>query len=486
MSRNYWLLSSLCLLELAVFQQQLKAQVIPTADTTGTTVDIKNNQFDISGGTRVGDNLFHRFDALNLSTDQIANFLGDPSIQLILSQISGGDASYIDGLLQVSGSGADLYLLNPAGILFGPNSRLDISGSFTAATADRLLFNGGDLDVLGTTDYAHLVEAPHSLIFSSGNPGSIVNQGQLSVSTGQSLRLAGGHVLNTGTLTAPGGEITIAAVPGESQIRISQANQLISLDLAAAPKANTPHQPATENRLTPATLPELLTGGEPSGATQLVTQADGAIALTSDDIQALEGVAIASGQLDTTGETGGQINLLGQQVGILNADIDASGNQGGGTIRIGGDAGGQGTVPTATATVVDDQSIIQANARDTGNGGQITVWADHTARFSGTASAQGGTTSGNGGRIETSGREYLDATNSSINASAPDGDAGLWLLDPTDVEIVNGATGTTISGLFDPATTGTTSQISPDAITAVLDTGTSVEIKTTSGAGGSG
>ncbi|MEM8806022.1 MAG: CHAT domain-containing protein [Cyanobacteria bacterium P01_G01_bin.38] len=483
MGRTYWLLSSLCLLELVVFQQQLKAQVTPTADATGTTVDINSNQFDISGGTRVGDNLFHRFDALNLSTDQIANFLSDPSVQLILSQISGGDTSYIDGLLQVSGSGADLYLLNPSGILFGPNARLDLSGSFTAATADRLRFNGGDLDVLGTTDYAHLVDTPHSLVFSSGNPGSLINQGQLSVSTGQSLRLAGGHVLNTGILTAPGGEITLAAVPGESQIRISQANQLISLDLATAPTSTTPD---IDDRLAPATLPELLTGGQQSGATQLVTNADGSIALTSDDIKPLSGVAIASGQLDTTSETGGQINILGQHVGILNADVNASGNHGGGTIRIGGDSRGQGTVPNATTTVVDALSIIQADARDTGNGGHITVWADHTARFSGTASARGGATSGNGGHIETSGQDYLDITGSSVDASTPNGDAGLWLLDPTDIDIVDGAGGSPTAGLFAPATTGIASQISPDTIEAALDSGTSVEITTTNGSGGNG
>ncbi|MEO0457298.1 MAG: CHAT domain-containing protein [Cyanobacteria bacterium P01_A01_bin.114] len=478
MGRNYWLLSSLCLLELAVLQQPLKAQVTPTADATGTTVDIESNQFNISGGTRVGDNLFHRFDTLNLSADQIANFLSDPNVQLILGQISGGNASYIDGLLQVSGSGANLYLLNPTGILFGPNARLNIAGSFTATTADRLSFNGGELDIFDTTDYAHLVGTPHSLVFSSGNPGSIVNQGQLSVSPGHSLRLTGGNVLNTGTLTAPGGEITLAAVPGESRIRLSQANQLIGLDLAAAPLET--------NQLAPATLAELLTGGQPSGATQLVTNADGSIALTVYDTKFLAATTLSSGQLSAAGEIGGQINVLGQQVGILNADIDASGDQGGGTIRIGGDARGQGTVPNATITVVDDQSILQANARSIGNGGQITVWADHTARFSGTATARGGAASGNGGHVETSGQHHLDITGGTVDASAPSGEAGLWLLDPTDIEIVDSASGTPTGGLFAPATTGTASQISPATIEAALDRGTSLEITTSNGVDGGG
>lgn len=129
---------------------QFLAQVTPTPGTVGTQVTaVDGATFTISGGSQADGNLFHRFDQLDLSAGQVANFLANPSIETIFSQIGGGPSS-IDGLLKVSGSGANLFVINPAGILLGPNARLDLSGSFVATTADRLGFgNEAWIDLLG-------------------------------------------------------------------------------------------------------------------------------------------------------------------------------------------------------------------------------------------------------------------------------------------------------------------------------------------------
>ena len=208
------------------------AQSITAApDGTGTTITIDGNTFKIDGGTLSGENLFHSFEKFGLSANEVASFLSNPNIQNILGRVIGGDASIINGLIEVTGGNSNLYLMNPAGIVFGPGASLDVPGSFTATTADRIGFgNGNWFYASGTNDYSTLTGTPNSFAFTSDTPGSIINTGDLSVSNG-SLTLVGGQVINTGTLSAPGGDITIAAVPGTSLVKISQEGMLLSLEV---------------------------------------------------------------------------------------------------------------------------------------------------------------------------------------------------------------------------------------------------------------
>ena len=133
----------------------------------------------------------------------------------------------------------------------------------------------------------------------------------------------------------------------------------------------------------------------------------------------LSGTLDASGK--NTGETGGSISVLGDNVGILSgALVDASGDAGGGNIKIGGDFHGQGTTPTAPATVVQTGAAIYADALTSGNGGNVAVWSDNYTNYAGTISARGGSQSGNGGFVETSGKITLQM-NGLVDATAPKG-----------------------------------------------------------------
>ena len=138
-----------------------------------------------------------------------------------------------------------------------------------------------------------------------------------------------------------------------------------------------------------------------------------------------------------SGEKGGEIALLGDNVGIMQgAILDASGQAGGGYIKIGGDFHGVGTTPTALNTYVDPNAFILADAITTGNGGNIAVWSDGTTGFYGTISARGGLQNGNGGFVETSGHGYLDAQGFvDLTPQNPSGKKGTYLLDPTDIAI---------------------------------------------------
>jgi filamentous hemagglutinin family protein len=276
--RKYFCLCSLALLLLA---SKVQAQsIVPAADGTGTVVKPSSgDRLNISGGqtSKDGANLFHSFSEFGLDANQTANFLSNPAIQNILSRVSGGNPSIINGLIQVTGGNSNLFLMNPAGIVFGPNARLDVPASFSATTATGIGLGNLWFNATGANNYAALVGTPSAFTFgTSQTPGAIVNAGQLAVREGQNLSLLGGTVVSTGNLQAPGGQITVVTVPGQSILRISQPGHLLSLEIALSDLS----------KLTPLSLPELLTGK--SQNTGLVVNSTGQAQLTGSGLPCRE------------------------------------------------------------------------------------------------------------------------------------------------------------------------------------------------------
>ncbi|MEQ8463207.1 CHAT domain-containing protein [Coleofasciculus sp. E1-EBD-02] len=302
-------------LVLGFFSTGVEAQpVVPANDGTNTQVGASGNKFTITGGQTSGDgaNLFHSFSEFGLDANQTANFITNPDIQTILSRVTGGNASLINGLIQVTGGNSNLFLMNPAGIVFGQNARLDVPASFTATTATGIGFGENWFSAIASNDYTSLVGQPDAFTFNTSNPGAIVNGGNLEV--GKDLSLVGGTVVSTGNIEAPNGQITITTVPGESTIRLSQPGHLLSLEV-----------PATETSITPLSLPELLTGsvdvpdvGFNSSGTAEISASK--IPIESGDIVAKNVIAetatlsaqhnltLVESQLQTTGD----LNLLAQ------------------------------------------------------------------------------------------------------------------------------------------------------------------------------
>jgi filamentous hemagglutinin family protein len=429
--------------------------VAPAADGTGTTVTEHGNVFNIQGGSlsRDGANLFHSFQKFGLSEGQIANLISNPDIRNILGRVIGGDASYINGLIRVSGGNSNLFLMNPAGIVFGPNASLNVPASFTATAATGIGFGAGWFNAVGSNDYNILVGKPLAFNFAGAQPGAIVNEGNLTLTSGNSLALLGGIVINTGTLTSPGGNITVAGVPGESTVRISQEGHLLSLDISPVALGG------AEGTGTPLSLPKLLTGRPDfEHASGLSVNEKGEVLLTGSGVRipAESGMAIVAGTVDVSnsipsypsltrggldsnsplfkGGWGGAINVLGYRVGLVGANINASGAIGGGTVRIGGDYRGAGNVPNASHTSVSLDSAINADALLNGDGGRVIVWSDKTTHFLGHISARGGSNSGHGGLAEVSGKQNL-IFRGTADLSAPFGTTGTLLLDPENITI---------------------------------------------------
>lgn len=165
----------------------------------------------IDGGTVQGVNLFHSFREFSVPTGGMAWFNNDLSIQTILTRVTGTFGSNIDGLIRANGT-ASVFLLNPNGILFGPNARLDIGGSFLASTADRFQFSDGSefSAVNPQTPPLLIVNLAPGLKIGRGQ-AAIDNKGRLEVRTGQSLSLQGSIITlkESGSLISPSGTVEI-------------------------------------------------------------------------------------------------------------------------------------------------------------------------------------------------------------------------------------------------------------------------------------
>ena len=204
-------------------------------------------------------------------------------------------------------------------------------------------------------------------------------------------------------------------------------------------------------------------------------------------IESHAGTSWISGSVEANAEAvdGGRIKVLGERVALVDsALIDASGETGGGEILVGGDLRGDNpSVKNAAQTVVGSEANVLADARSTGNGGKVIVWSDEMTKFAGQISAKGGSDSGNGGFVETSGKQHLEATGF-VDASAVTGLPGTWLLDPFDTDLSNTATagGTFNAGnpnVFTP--TADNAVVNIGEIVASLAAGTDVEINTGNG-----
>ncbi len=189
----------------------LVAQILPdnTLKNEGSIVIDTNTGRTIDGGAIRGPNLFHSFQEFNVNTDQQVYFVNPDGIETILSRITGNTISTIDGLLGVAGP-ADLFLINPNGVIFGPNAQLDIRGSFAVSTANTIQFANGSLfSTVNPNSSAFLTASvPLGVQFGTVPQGDISNTGILA--TGADLTLLGKQLYLEGELIA-GNDLTLQA-----------------------------------------------------------------------------------------------------------------------------------------------------------------------------------------------------------------------------------------------------------------------------------
>ena len=234
---------SLCLLPIGSARGQISSD--GSLSTNVNSVD--NANFTIDGGNRVGGNLFHSFGEFSVPTGGSAIFNNATDVNNIIGRVTGDSISNIDGLLGANGA-ANLFLLNPNGIIFGANSSLDIGGSLISSTAEAIVFaDGTNYRARASRQEPPLltVSVPMGLQFGA-NPEAIVNRSianpdpslagrpmGLQVESGRTLALVGGEVaLEGGNITPGGGRVELGSVGGNSLVGLKPTNGGFALDYA--------------------------------------------------------------------------------------------------------------------------------------------------------------------------------------------------------------------------------------------------------------
>lgn len=416
---------------------QPASEILPTGGhiTSGT------GNIDQNGSTMLikqeSEKLIANWQEFNIGRDSIVTFNQPSSSSIALNRVVGNVSSQILGRLNANGH---LMLVNPAGVVFGAGSQIDV-GALTTS-----LLNISDADFL--TDRFQF----------SGGEGSILNQGNISVASGGTVAFISPVVQNEGTITAPQGSVSMIAGT-EMEVDFTGdglVNFLVSKGAAIALAENRGLIQADDGVV-------ILTAQAINSLTGAVVNNEGNIAARGISSQGgriildsgAGGLTRVSGTLDTDAATdkGGHITITGDHIKLKNeADISAIGTTGGGEVLVGGDWQGSGSLQQATYLTMDAGVQINASASVQGDGGKVVLWSDahnpdSLTKIQGSIFAQGGVDGGYGGQVETSGYS-VDITDIQVHAgSADSGSNGLWLIDPFNYTIDSAIASTIVTSL---------------------------------------
>ncbi|SNS85152.1 filamentous hemagglutinin family N-terminal domain-containing protein, partial [Noviherbaspirillum humi] len=479
-----------------------RAQVPPNTLPTGAQVAAGSASVSQSGSamtvTQSTPKAILNWNSFDIGPSASVTFNQPSRDAVALNRVVGISPSQIQGQLNANGQ---VFLVNPQGILFGPTAQVNVGG----LAASTLSISDADF-MSGNYRFER-----------NGGRASVVNQGRLTAADAGYIALLAPEVINEGVITARLGTAAMAA--GEAVTLDMQGDGKVGVKVDAATIST-----LVENRqMVLADGGVVYLGAKAAGqlASAIVSNAgtvkaasmvnrNGTIRLEAAggrvrhsgiiDVRGVDGdggeasilseagnVAL-SGRIDARGRQGGRIDVHGRDIEIKGAALDASGQDQGGAIRIGGDYRGGGEMPHARTVLVDEGSHLLADAGENGAGGRIIVWSDDFTRFEGTLSARGGTQGGNGGFAEVSGKRRL-AFEGQVDLRAPRGTMGTLLLDPTDITISNsansGSSASTAPGTTTYTGSGTTSNLSVATLQNTLQTA-SVVVDTSSADSGNG
>ncbi|NLR98049.1 filamentous hemagglutinin N-terminal domain-containing protein [Rhizobium sp. P38BS-XIX] len=374
--------------------------------------------------------------SFNVGKGNRVTFVQPDANAAILNRVTGQTTSTIAGQIKANGQ---VYLINPNGIAITKTGTVK-AGGFVAST-------------LGISDDDFM--GGKRTFTGNGASAPVTNAGAITINRGGYMALIGGTVANTGTITVPMGK---AALGSGEQATLDLSGDGF-LQVAVPTKAGG-KQALVENsgrivarggtvQLTAAAARDMARQAvNMSGTIEAkgVSGRSGDIILSGGD-----GEVEITGRLDASNRhgAGGKVQVTSRKITLANAKINASGKSGGGTVNIGGNRQGKGPLQRAETLTVDANTVINADAVNTGNGGNVVLWSDDLTRFAGTITAKGGALSGNGGEVEVSGKALLSYTGLT-DLTATHGSFGNLLLDPYNVTISTGtdsnSSGFTASG----------------------------------------
>lgn len=478
------------------------AQIAPDGTLSTTVTAPDGRSFTISGGTQAGNNLFHSFREFSIPTDSSASFNNAANIQNIFSRVTGGSISNIDGSIKANGS-ANLFLINPSGIIFGPNARLNIGGSLIASTADSVVFgNGIEFSAVNPSASPLLaIGVPLGLQYGN-NPGAIANRSQaesssqlntvglpvgLAVQPGRTLALVGGDVtLEGGNLSAFGGRIELGSVAGSGFVSLSAIAQGWQLgyegvknfgNISLLPRNNARGEiasvvDASGFFLSPSPsgnagspLPNVMGGSTPPGATPvpepvLAKPDDGSggeIQLRSHNLTVVNSGITSNtlGQNPNATVTGGNISAIATGAIWLSGTVTAPVSQypipAGLFAQIEGFGRGGNLNLTANQLIVEGGANLSTDAMGVAQSGDLNVTARESVTLRGTPPRRGSAPtgllaqtqgSGNGGNLTVNTGQLTVENFGQVGAStAGPGNAGnVFIRASESVNLSGGAT----------------------------------------------
>ena len=323
----------LSLRPLLCFRVLLLLSSLPTISQAQITLDgslgprgaLRGPNYTISDrmGQIRGPNLFHSFGQFNLPKGESATFTGPNTITNILSRVTGGSPSSIDGTIRSQIPRANFYLLNPSGVMFGPNTSLDVSGSFHVSTADYLrLSDGATFSAHPAVPTVLSVAPPAAFGFLGPTPAPISIQGSaLQVPAGQTVSVIGGDIeIVGGMLVASGGRLNLASVATAGEVGMNPADPTAPLQVGR--------------------------------------------------FAALGQIHLVDAQLDVSGIRGGTVVLRGGRLMLDNTSIaaDTQGDVHGARVSI--------DIGVTADAVVTNGSLLTADVGGAGNAGSIRIAAD--------------------------------------------------------------------------------------------------------------
>ncbi|HEY9834993.1 MAG TPA: filamentous hemagglutinin N-terminal domain-containing protein [Stenomitos sp.] len=408
-----------------VTSSPVQAQIVSDG-TVGTIVNNPSgNIFEITGGTPAGSNLFHSFEQFSVPNDDVVRFINNNlNIQNVISRVTGQGPAYISNINGVIAAGGtapnfNLFLLNPNGILFGPNAQLNIGGSFVATTANAIQFGNQGTFIASTSqnDVSLLTVNPSALFFnqlaaqkaitnqSVANPlnPSVVPGVGLRVPDGKNLLLIGGNVtLDGGVLRTPGGRVELGGVAGEGTIGLSVDGNNLRLE-------SFPDSVARANV-------SLINGAE----VNVRAGGSGSIAINAQNFYLTKESTLRAG----IGEGLGLVSTQGRDI-----EINATGTISledasfiSNSVRAGGIGKGGNIIITTGSLLATNGAQIYASSNGQGDAGSVIINARNTVSFDGQGIFNGGVLRASGAisELESTGvgkGGNIDITTGSLSVS---------------------------------------------------------------------
>jgi filamentous hemagglutinin family protein len=423
-----------------------QAQILPDG-TLSTQVIPNGTTFEIHNGSRVGQNLFHSFSQFSIPTGSSAVFNNDITVQNIFSRVTGGQISAIDGLIKTQGP-ANLFLLNPSGILFGPNAQLNLGGSFLATTAQSIKFADGQsfsgaiaappllsisvptglqfsspLGLITVQNQGHNFISGNELpgVAGSSQPSSLTPSG-LQVAPGKTLAILSGNIdLKGGVLRPEQGQIELAAIAsGEVQFNdwqfsIPKTTQLgnLNLDRQSLVYARGINLEAANIRITEGSL-ALLQSNAPIAGAGIMIKARESLTIKGATDEAFGDTGIISNTLQ--GANAGNIQILTKRLNISEAAAIISR-----TFSFRGDKGGDVAIVATESTelsglspINDDVNVIGSSSFGFGAAGNVSITTGNLRLYDGGSILSTGFFKGPSGNL------FVNARNVDIQGFQPD------------------------------------------------------------------